>query len=149
MRTQWAVNPSVALQEVSALVRKVGKGASDALRSTYYPTGYMCVSSAGYLTRICDILMALPARVTDRWKQWRLAHVKAFSLTREKSSVPERKKGHGSTLWCDSFTIWRYLCRFPLGIWCQLHQDDACSGHLRVSLRDFCCESHIGNIVYR
>lgn len=79
VRTHWAVNLSVALQGVSALVRKVGKVAPDALRSSYYPTASMCVSSAGYLTRICDILIVQPARVTDRWKQWRLADVKAFS----------------------------------------------------------------------
>lgn len=94
----------------------------------------MCVTSAGYLTRIPDILIPIAARVTDRWKRRRVADVKFFSL--EQIICPGAQRGHGSTLWCDSFTIWRYLCCFPVGIWCQLYQDDARSGHLEVSLMD-------------
>lgn len=131
VRTHGAVNPSVALQGVSASVRKVGTR----LRTrSLHPTGSMCVTSAGYLTRISDILIALPWRVTDRWKQWRSIDAKAFFLPQ--IICPGAQRGHGSALWCDSFTIWRYLCCFPVGICCQLHQDDAFSGHLEVSLTE-------------
>ena len=92
----------------------------------------MCGTSAGYLTRISDILIRLPARLTDRWNHRRLADVKAFSL--ERIICPGAQRGHGSTLWCDSFTIWRNLCCLAVGIWCQLNQGDARRGHLEVSL---------------
>lgn len=44
------------------------------------------------------------------------------------------QRGHGSTLRSQSFTIWCDLRSFPVGIWCQLGQDDARCGHLKVSL---------------
>lgn len=44
------------------------------------------------------------------------------------------QRGHGSTLWRQSFTIWCDLGSFPVGIWSQLDQDDARCGHLKVRL---------------
>lgn len=90
----------------------------------------MCVTSRRIFDK--DTFLPPAARVTDTSNRWRLADVKVFSL--ERIICPGAQRGHGSALWCDSFTIWRYLCCFPVGIWCQLREDDARSGHFEVSL---------------
>lgn len=134
MGTLWAVNPSLALQGVSASVRQVGtrlRTHSAALIISQDP----CASPPRDTSQGFLIFSYYQPRgwLTDE-STGRFADVKSISL--EQIICPGAQRGHGSTLWCDSLTIWRYLCCFPVGIWCQLYQDDACSGHLEVSLVD-------------
>lgn len=132
VRAHWAVNPSLALQGVSASVSQAGTRLRTHSAALLIPQA-PCASplrdtSQGFLFfEHCQPRGWLTDENTGRF-----ADVKAISL--EQIICPGAQRGHGSTLWCHSLTIWRYLCFFPVGIWCQLYQDDARGGHLEVSL---------------
>lgn len=134
VRAHWAVNPSLALQGVSASVSQAGTRLRTHSAALLIPQA-PCASplrdtSQGFLWfeyyQQCGWL-------TDE-NTGRFADVKAISIGR--IICPGARRGHGSALWCHSLTIWRYLCFLLVGIWCQLNQGDARSGHLEVSLVD-------------
>lgn len=136
VRTHWAVKPSVALQGVSASVRKVRTGLRTRSAALIIPQA-PCASPLRDTWQGFLILSYKPTTRAGTCQMKTLAFCWCEGVFTWTDHLSRSAEGHGSTLWCDSFTIWRYLCCFPVGIWGQLRQDDACSGHLEVSLSDF------------
>lgn len=140
MEAHWAVNPLSSSPRGLCLIASSEDEAPDARRgaaqqlSAPSPALAPCASpSAGYPARIPHIFAPRGWLTHEGLRRCAVADVKSVSARADHLSRSAHRGGHGSTLWRDSLTIWRNLRCVPVGIRCQLDQDDAWSGHLEVS----------------